>query len=66
MSILDDPPLPPIEKLHREAALIDLRCELREAEVRAECLRWWAANPQRYLSLCKAQGARLLVVSRPA
>ena len=66
MSIWDEPPLPPIEELHAQAAIIALDCELREAEVRLECLRWWAANPQRYLSLCKAQGARLLVVSRPA
>ena len=46
-----DDDLPPLEQLHAEAALISLDCELREAEVKAECLRWWAANPERYLSL---------------
>ena len=47
----DDEPLPPIEQLHAEAALIALDCELREAEVKLECLRWWAANPERWQSL---------------
>jgi hypothetical protein len=46
-----DDPLPSIEELHAEAALIALRCDIREAEVKLECLRWWAANPERYLRL---------------
>lgn len=54
----DDEP-PPIEELHAQAALIALDCELREAEVKAECLRWWAANPQRYLSLKAHYEARI-------
>ena len=63
MSIWD---LPPIEELHAEAALIALRCELREAEVRAECLRWWAENPERYLSMRKWSEAQPVVALRGA
>jgi hypothetical protein len=47
----DEDPLPSIEELHAEAALIALRCDIRDAEVKLECLRWWAANPERYLRL---------------
>ena len=61
MSIWD---APSIEELHREARLIALRCELREAEVRAECLRWWAANPERYLSWAKWAEAQPVVALR--
>ena len=43
----------PIEQLHAEAAIMRLEEEAREAAVKAECLRWWAANPERYLSLKK-------------
>ena len=64
MSIWDEEPLAPIEELHDAARLIALDCEIREAEVKLECLRWWAANPARYLSMKKWSEARPVVALR--